>query len=162
MFISIPVTHYLLFSPLLPAAVFAVIAVVALVLTIKLSVVLISSGKENRQQMTKTKIKAVVSALCVPLMAAAAICSWDAFPSDPISWDYNIPDLTGLPYEECKIAYTSFIDISASDMVYSSEYPEGTIISQSLESGTYQMPQPYYVFSMQCVVSKGSENEDAG
>ena len=140
----------------------AVIAIAALILTIVLSVILLVSKKEKRRQMKKIKTAGVISALIFPLMAAATIYSWSTFTSDPISWDYYIPDLTGLPYEECKIAYTSFIDISAADMVYSSEYPEGVIISQSLESGTYSMPQPYYVFSMQCVVSKGSENEDAG
>ena len=141
--------------------IFAVIAIIASVLTIVLSVILIVSKKANSRQMDKITFAAVVSALTAPLMAAAWMFLSIYSTTDLISWDYRIPDLTGLPYEECKIAFVSFIDLSVSDMEYSSEYPEGAIISQSLESGTYQMPTPHYVFSMQCVVSKGAEADSS-
>ena len=126
-----------------------------------LSVILIVSGKEKRRQMKKIKSAALAAALTFPLMAAATIylqhITLIHIYIDYI--DYEIPDLTGLPYGECKTAYTGLLDLYVRDMEYSSEYPEGAIISQRPESGAIytRRADSNSNIEIQCVVSKGSE-----
>ena len=140
----------------------AVIAIAALILTIVLSVILLVSKKEKRRQMKKIKTAAIVSALTFPLMAAATIYLIIHATIDPVL-DYEIPDLTGLSYAECKTAFTGLFDLTIWDMQYSSEYPEGEIISQLPESGIIiKKPFDSNNIEIRCVISKGSENEDAG
>ena len=117
----------------------AVIAIAALILTIVLSVILLVSKKEKRRQMKKIKTAALVSALSFPLMAAATIYLIIHTSIDPVI-DCVIPDLTGLSYVECKTAYTGLFDLTIWDMQYSSEYPEGEIISQIPEGGIIKKP----------------------
>ena len=141
----------------------AVIAIAALILTIVLSVILLVSKKEKRRQMKKIKTAAIVSALSFPLMAAAAIYLIIHTPIDPVFIDCEIPDLTGLSYAECKTAFTGLFDLTIWDMQYSSEYPEGEIISQLPESSIIKIPfGSNSNIEIRCVVSKGSEHEDAG
>ena len=137
----------------------AVIAIAALILTIVLSVILLVSKKEKRRQMKKIKTAAVISALSFPLMAAATIYLQHITIIEPIYTEYEIPDLTGLSYAECKTAFTVLFDLTIWDMQYSSEYPEGEIISQLPEGGII-IKKPFGSNSnieIRCVISKGSE-----
>ncbi|MCH5193678.1 MAG: PASTA domain-containing protein [Oscillospiraceae bacterium] len=139
----------------------AVIAIAALILTIVLSVILIVSKKEKRRQMKKIKTAAVVSALTFSLMAAATIYLSLNIIIEPIYVDYEIPDLTGLSYGECKTAYTGLFDLTIRDMQYSSEYPEGAIISQIPEGGIIKRPfGSNSNIEILCFVSKGKESDN--
>jgi len=64
----------------------------------------------------------------------------------------QIPDLTGFEYQAAKEYYANMFDLVVEDLLYSNEYPDGAIISQSPAAG-----KDYIVgrSTVQCVVSKG-------
>ena len=138
--------------------VYAFLALASLVLTIVLAVILIVSKKEKRRQMKKTKIVVCISAVLIPVMITSTIISSrDVIICVlPVMEDIELPDLTGMGYKECKTAYSHLFDLSVERMEYSSEYPEGMIISQRPESGIYQMrADSDQNLTVQCVVSAG-------
>ena len=137
---------------------YAFSALAALVLTIVLAVILIVSKKEKRRQMKKIKIAVCISAVLIPVMITATIfSSQDVIICVlPVMEDIELPDLTGMGYKECKTAYSNLFDLSVESMEYSSEYPEGAIISQRPKSGIYQnRADSDYKLTVQCVVSAG-------
>lgn len=130
--------------------IFAAIAVIALAVTLVLIIRLIIAKKEKRAEMAKSKLAVVISALLVPLSAYMAIASIpiiDRF--DDIG---KLPNLTGFQYEMCKEAYSCMFDLVVEEELWSSDYPEGTVISQSPVAGAEYIIDKTTV---KCKISKG-------
>ncbi len=134
------------------SAIFAAIAVIALVVTLVLAVRLIFAKKEKRMEMNKSKLAIVISALLVPLsagMAVACIPIIDRVDEVEVS---ELPDMTGFQYEACKEAYSKDFELIIEEEQYSSEYPEGTIIEQDRVGGSEYLVGDTTV---RCKISKG-------
>lgn len=129
--------------------VFALLAFWALIAAVVLAIILIVK-KEKRRQMKKTKIAAVVSALLVPIMSFISVTNWYASTLVIVESTW-LPDLVGLPYEECKEAYSNHFELVVEEEQYSYEYPEGIIIEQKPAEGSeYNFDTTVY-----CKISKG-------
>lgn len=136
--------------------IFAVLAVIALITAFAFVVMLIYTKKEKRPK--KSKIAAGISALCVPLMTFLTVASY------PHIEHYNVrklPDLTGCSYEECKIYYSSSFELVVEKEEYSSEYPEGTIISHFPGAGAEYEIDSGRVTVVKCVLSGGKAPDAA-
>ena len=152
-----PVLTRVLFGgidPYLPTILFAVIAIAALILTIVLVTRMIAAEKEKRKPAKRVEIAACVSSVLVPVMTVLAIrFVTPVVPPPPPLSEITIPDLTGLDYYECKSEYDGYLDLMGESMEWSSEYPEGTIISQYPPSGLFIRQQG--IPEVRCTISKG-------
>ena len=116
---------------------------------------LIIAKKEKRKQMKKVKIAAVISAIIVAIIAAIAIYNFIIIPPPPPPPPYDIgkmPNMIGFQYKDCKEAYSDLFDLAVEEELYSSEYPEGTIIEQKPAYGSEYLISRTTVY---CKISKG-------
>ena len=135
----------------LPSCIFAAIAVVALVVTLVLTVRLILAKKEKRREMKRSKIAIVISALLVPTIAIMAVICFPIIHTYPTA---KLSDMTGYQYEICEKYYSGLFEFVIQEERYSSEYPAGTIISQSPAGGSEYLIDKTTVY---CIVSCGKE-----
>lgn len=140
-------------DPYIPTILFAIIAIAALILTIVLVIGMTAAKKEKRKPTKKVRIAACISSVLVPVMTVLAFCFVppDVLPPPPLS-EFTIPDLTGLDYYECRAEYDGYLYLMGESMEWSSEYPEGTIISQYPPSGKVTSRGAPEV---RCIISKG-------
>ena len=145
-------------DPYIPTILFAIIAIAALILTIVLVIGMTAAKKEKRKPAKRVRIAACISSVLVPVMTVLAFCFVppDVLPPPPLS-EFTIPDLTGLDYYECRAEYDGYLYLMGESMEWSSEYPEGTIISQypsSVKVTSRGAPE------VRCIISKGPRMEE--
>ena len=89
-----------------------------------------------RKQQKKFKAFLVSSAACAVLLAADII-AFDCipYPIDPLIQVEKMPDLVGQSFSECKKNYSDSFKLTVESQEYSSEYPDGAIISHSPSAG---------------------------
>lgn len=90
-----------------------------------------------RKQQKKFKAFLVSSAACAVLLAADII-AFDRipYPIDPPPLQIEkMPDLVGQNFSECKKNYSDSFKLTVESQEYSSEYPDGAIISHSPSAG---------------------------
>lgn len=118
---------------------------------------LITAKKEKRRQMKRVKIAAVISAIIVAIITVITVYVFIKIPPPPPPPPgggeiRRMLDLESLDYKECKEQYANLFAVEAESQEWSSEYPEGAIISQN------PLPDMEYIVgrtTVKCVISAG-------
>lgn len=119
---------------------------------------LITAKKEKRRQMKKVKITAVISAIIAAIITVITVYVFIKIPPQPPPPPpgggeiRRMLDLESLDYKECKEQYANLFAVEAESQEWSSEYPEGAIISQN------PLPDMEYIVgrtTVKCKISKG-------
>lgn len=128
------------------------IAPVSFITMLACIVRLIIAKKENRGQMKKVKITAVISAIIVAIITAVTIYFIVPPPHPPPPSIEKMPDILGLTYAECKGKYSDKFDLVVEEELWSCDYPEDAIIEQYPQEGL-----EYVVgrTTVKCKISKG-------
>ena len=135
--------------------IFAIIALILLIVTVVFSGILIFAKKEKRKEMKKIKIAAVISALIAAFMISEVIVYYSIDRGEGITpFLERLPSLIGRSYEECKEEYSDKFELIVQEELYSSEYPEGTIIEQTPIGGSEYLAGDTTVY---CFVSRGKK-----
>ncbi len=130
---------------------FPFLSVISIVISAAMIIRLICKRKDSSFRRKKTVVIAVISAVLALIFLICGFCIIP--PPLPPPKTEAMVDLTGYDYNECEVMYSDYFDMQIERAQYSSEYPNGTIISHTPREGFPIVAGDTVVY---CTVSLGS------